>query len=50
MSKRTSLYAMGVWQKAAAAATNADIFEGAVGTASTNHHQIMGRVGIYHLF
>ncbi|SAL84476.1 outer membrane porin [Caballeronia arvi] len=50
LSKRTSLYAMSVWQKAAGAASNADIFDGAVGSASTNNHQIMGRVGIYHLF
>ena len=50
LSKRTSVYAMGVWQKAAGAATNADIFEGAVATASSNNHQLMGRVGIFHLF
>ncbi|WP_409018164.1 porin [Caballeronia sp. LZ035] len=50
LTKRTSLYAMGVWQKAAGAASNADIFDGAVGSASTSNHQIMGRVGIYHLF
>lgn len=50
LSKRTSLYAMGVWQKAAAAATYADIFDGAVGTASSNNHQIALRVGMYHQF
>jgi predicted porin len=50
LTKRTSVYAMGVWQKAAGAASNADIFDGAVGSASTNNHQLMGRVGIYHLF
>lgn len=50
LSKRTTIYAMGVWQRAAGAAPNADISEGAVASASTTKNQIMGRVGIYHLF
>ncbi len=50
LSKRTSLYAMGVWQKAAGAASNADIFDGAVGSASSNNHQVAVRIGMYHLF
>jgi len=50
LSKRTALYAMGVWQKAAGAATYADIFDGSVGSASSNNHQIALRVGMYHQF
>ncbi|MGF6971261.1 putative porin [Paraburkholderia sp. WC7.3g] len=50
MSRRTSLYAMGVWQKAACAASNADIFDGAVGSASSNNHQTAVRIGMYHQF
>lgn len=50
LSKRTSLYAMAVWQKAAGSATNAAIFNGVTGDASSNNHQIATRVGIYHQF
>jgi len=50
LSKRTSLYAMAVWQKAAGAATRAAIFNGVTGDASSNNHQIATRVGIYHVF
>jgi predicted porin len=50
LSKRTSIYAMAVWQKAAGAASNADIFDGAVGSASSNNHQTMARIGMYHQF
>jgi predicted porin len=50
LSKRTSLYAMAVWQKAAGAATNADIFDGSVGSASSNNRQTVVRVGMYHQF
>ncbi|WP_408733220.1 porin [Burkholderia cepacia] len=50
LSKRTALYVFGVWQKAAGAATYADIFDGAVGSASSNNHQIAVRLGMYHQF
>ncbi|OXJ06614.1 porin [Burkholderia sp. AU6039] len=50
LSKRTALYVLGVWQKAAGAATYADIFDGVVGSASSNNHQIAVRVGMYHQF
>lgn len=50
LSKSTAIYAMGVYQKVGGAATNADIFDGVTGNASTNNHQIAGRVGIYHKF
>ncbi|MCP2091826.1 UNVERIFIED_ORG: putative porin [Paraburkholderia sediminicola] len=50
LSKSTSLYAMGVWQKAAGSASVGDILDGAVGDASTNNHQLVVRVGISHLF
>lgn len=50
LSKRTTVYAMAVWQKAAGGANNAAIFEGGVGDASSNNHQIASRIGIYHLF
>ncbi|WP_408591938.1 porin [Paraburkholderia tropica] len=50
LSKRTSIYVMGVWQKAAGAASNADIFDGSVASASSNNHQTMVRIGMYHQF
>jgi predicted porin len=50
LSKRTSIYAMGVWQKAAGAASNADIFDYSVASASSNNHQTMVRIGMYHQF
>ncbi|MGF6244763.1 MULTISPECIES: porin [Paraburkholderia] len=50
LSKSTSLYAMAVWQKAVGGAGVADILDGAVGDASTNNHQSVVRIGIYHLF
>jgi predicted porin len=50
LSKRTALYAYGVYQKAGAGAQVADIFEGVTGTASSNNHQLMFRVGMYHRF
>lgn len=50
LSKRTSVYVMGVWQKAAGAASNADIFDGSVASASSNNHQTMVRIGMYHQF
>ncbi|WP_438392819.1 porin [Caballeronia sp. DA-9] len=50
LSKRTSFYAMGVYQKAAAGAQLADVFEGVTGTASTNNHQIIARLGVLHKF
>jgi predicted porin len=50
LSKRTAIYAMGVYQKAAAGASVADVFDGVTGSASTNNHQIVARLGIYHKF
>ncbi|WP_396333974.1 porin [Burkholderia anthina] len=50
LSKRTSVYAMGVYQRAGGAATQAAIFDGVVGDASSNNHQIALRIGMYHLF
>jgi predicted porin len=50
LSKRTAFYAMGVYEKAAAGASVADIFDGATGDASTNNHQIVARIGMYHKF
>jgi predicted porin len=50
ISKRTSVYAMAVWQKAAGGASVADILDGAVGDASSNNHQSVVRIGISHLF
>jgi hypothetical protein len=41
---------MAVWQKAVGGAGVADILDGAVGDASTNNHQSVVRIGIYHLF
>ncbi|VVE17067.1 porin [Pandoraea terrae] len=50
LSKRTGVYAMGVYQKAAAGAALADIFDGVTGNASSNNHQIALRLGMYHKF
>ncbi|QBQ99288.1 porin [Paraburkholderia pallida] len=50
LSKRTSIYAMGVYQRAGGAASQAAIFDGVVGDASSNNHQIALRIGMYHLF
>ncbi|MFC6145107.1 porin [Paraburkholderia silvatlantica] len=50
LSKRTSIYAMGVYQRAGGAASQAAIFSGVVGDASSNNHQIALRIGMYHLF
>lgn len=50
LSKRTTLYVYSVYQKAGAGALYGDIYDGTVGSASTNNHQLMFRVGIYHLF
>jgi predicted porin len=50
LTKRTGFYAMAVWQRAGGGATNADIFDGVTGSASSNNHQIATRVGMYHLF
>jgi predicted porin len=50
LSKRTTLYAMSAFQKAGGSATQADIFDYAIGSASTTDRQLMFRVGITHLF
>lgn len=50
LSKRTSIYAMAVWQKAAGAATHAAVFNGVTGDASSNDHQIATRIGMSHVF
>ncbi|SIO72090.1 Outer membrane protein (porin) [Burkholderia sp. GAS332] len=50
LSKRTAFYAYGVFQKAGAGAQYADIFDGAVASSSTNNHQLMFRVGMFHRF
>lgn len=50
LSRRTALYAMGVYQKAAGGATQADIFDGVVGSASSTNHQLAIRLGMYHKF
>jgi predicted porin len=50
LSKRTTLYAMGAFQKAAGSATRADIFDFAIADASTTNKQLMFRLGISHLF
>ncbi|WP_051156847.1 porin [Paraburkholderia phenoliruptrix] len=50
LSKRTGIYAMAAWQKATAGATQAALFDGVVGDASTNNHQIAARVGMYTKF
>jgi predicted porin len=50
LSKRTTLYAMSAFQKAGGSATQADIFDYAIGSASTTDRQLMFRVGITHFF
>jgi predicted porin len=50
LSKRTAIYAMGVYQKAAGSASLADIFDGVTGNASSNNHQVALRLGMYHKF
>ena len=50
LSKRTALYAFAVYQRAAGAATQAAIFPGVTGDASSNNHQIALRVGVSHQF
>jgi predicted porin len=50
LTKRTAIYAMGVYQRAAAGAPVADVFDGVTGNASTNNHQVVARIGMYHKF
>ncbi|WP_250482176.1 porin [Caballeronia sp. GACF5] len=50
LSKRTALYAYGAYQRSAGNALYGDIFDGAVASASSNNHQAMVRIGIYHRF
>lgn len=50
MSKRTELYAMLFFQRANASAAYADIFEGAIASASSSRNQAALRVGMVHKF
>ncbi|MGN6652441.1 porin [Trinickia sp.] len=50
LSKRTDVYAMGVYQHAMSGNVTADIYAGIIGAASTNSNQVLGRVGIRHKF
>nr|WP_175892773.1 porin [Burkholderia cepacia] len=50
LSRRTTLYAMGAFQKAAGSAAHADIFDYAIANASSTDKQLMFRLGITHLF
>lgn len=50
LSKRTTLYSALAYQRAAGSATRADIFEFAVGSASTTNKQSLLRLGLVHLF
>lgn len=50
LSKRTDVYAMGVWNHSMKAGVNADIYAGVLGGASTTNNQVLGRVGIRHKF
>lgn len=50
LSKRTDVYAQGVWQHAMSGGVTADIYAGILGGASTNSNQVLGRVGIRHKF
>lgn len=50
LSKQTAIYAMAVWQRVGAGATNAAVLNGGAGLASSNNHQIATRIGFYHLF
>ncbi|VVE66787.1 porin [Pandoraea anapnoica] len=50
MSKRTELYAMSSFQRANASAAHADIFEGAIASASSSRNQAALRVGMVHKF
>ncbi|VVE50001.1 porin [Pandoraea capi] len=50
LSKRTELYAMSSFQRANADAAHADIFEGAIASASSSRNQAVLRVGMVHKF
>jgi len=50
LSKRTDVYAMGVWQHVMSGGVTADIYSGILGAASTTKNQVVGRVGIRHKF
>lgn len=50
LSKRTDVYAMGVWNHSMKAGVNADIYAGLLGGASSTSNQVVGRVGIRHKF
>lgn len=50
LSKRTDVYAQGIYQHAMSGGVTADIYAGILGAASTNSNQVVGRVGIRHKF
>ncbi|MCI3206507.1 MULTISPECIES: porin [Pandoraea] len=50
LSKRTELYAMSSFQRANADAAHADIFEGAIASASSSRNQAALRIGMVHKF
>jgi len=50
LSKRTDVYAMGIYQHAMSGGVTADIYAPIFGSASTNSNQIAARVGIRHKF
>jgi predicted porin len=50
LSKRTDVYAMGVWNHSMKAGVTADIYAGLTGAASTTSNQVVARVGIRHKF
>jgi predicted porin len=50
LSKRTDVYAMASYQRAAADVRNADIFDGAIANASSGRNQGAVRIGMVHKF
>jgi predicted porin len=50
LSKRTEVYAMASFQRAIADAKTADIFDGAIASASSGRNQMAFRLGIVHKF
>ncbi|TAM52518.1 MAG: porin [Paraburkholderia sp.] len=50
LSKRTDVYAMGVYQHAMSGGVTADIYAPILGAASSTKNQVLARVGIRHKF